>query len=116
MKRLAIMLALALAPALAFATLGSVVSSFEMPTGPTYMNAYGMAWDGEYLWICGWGPTYTWRLTTTGSLVSTFLIHGGGYGEFHGATFDGQYLWFSEHYYGYGISCTRYTTAGSWVR
>jgi len=99
-----------------FAGFGSIVSSFQLPTG--VRMADGLAWDGEYLWVCHVTGTSFYRVTTAGSLVSSFLIHGGsGYFNFEGATFDGKYLWCSDHYYSpiYRATLIKFTTAGSRV-
>jgi hypothetical protein len=96
-----------------FAAFGEVVSSFKMP--PVTYNCEGLAWDGEYLWSCGSPTVYFVRLTTTGSIVSSFRIGGGEYGYAEGATWDGAYLWDSWHVPGYDAVLTRQTTNGSAV-
>ena len=74
-----------------------------------------LAWDGAYLWTCSQGPVCAYRLTTSGSLVSSFRLTGGNYGYYRGATFDGTYLWFAD-ISSYGlIYPERFTMAGSKV-
>ncbi len=97
-----------------FAGFGSIVSSFPLPTG--VRMADGMAWDGEYLWVCHVTGTSFYRLNTAGSLVSSFLIYPSGYFNFEGATFDGEYLWCSEHVFQPPpgkVYFLKYTTTGS---
>jgi hypothetical protein len=96
-----------------FGAFGDVVSSFRMPPITNYCE--GLAWDGEYLWSSGSPTVYFVRLTTYGSVVSSFRIGGGEYGYSEGATWDGAYLWFSWHLFGRPATVTRVTTTGSYV-
>lgn len=95
-----------------FAGFGSIVSSFPLPTG--VRMADGMAWDGEYLWVCHVTGHTFYRISTAGSLISSFRMTP-AYANFEGATFDGNYLWCSDHYYSpiYAAYLTKFTTAGS---
>jgi hypothetical protein len=68
-----------------YTTAGLLVASFAQPFFPK-----DLAWDGHYLWAGGNG-VYMTKLTTTGSIVTSFLVPGGGSAT--GATFDGNYLW-----------------------
>jgi hypothetical protein len=96
----------------AVAGFGEVVSSFELPRP---LPGSGLAWDGEYLWVCGEPHTYFFRLTTSGSVVFSFNM-GGTYGYYHGATFDGQYLWADSYRFPDEFTeLGRYTTTGSYV-
>jgi hypothetical protein len=97
----------------AFGAFGDVVSSFEMP--PITKNCEGLAWDGEYLWTCGSPTVHFVRLTTEGSVVTSFRVTGGEYGMCEGATWDGAYLWSTWAVVNYDVSFTRYTTTGSRV-
>ena len=97
----------------AFGAFGDVISSFQMPPITNYCE--GLAWDGDYLWSCG-SPTVCFvRLTTEGSVVSSFRVTIGGYGLCEGATWDGAYLWSTWAAASYDVGFTRYTTAGSRV-
>jgi hypothetical protein len=114
MYRLKIWLAISAAfTAAAFGAFGDVVSSFEMP--PITDRCYGLAWDGEYLWSCGSPTVHFVRLTTEGSVVTSFRVTGGEYGLCEGATWDGAYLWSTWAVVSYDVSFTRYTTTGSRV-
>ena len=96
-----------------FAAFGEVVSSFRMP--PVTNRCEGLAWDGGYLWSSGSPTVHFVRLTTNGSVVSSFRIGAGGYGYSEGATWDGAYLWYSWHLFGYPAIVERVTTTGSYV-
>jgi hypothetical protein len=97
------------APALA--GMGDVVSSFDI-TAP----GEGLAWDGQYLWTLGQPAVHIWRMTTTGSVVSSFKLTPASYGYYHGVTYDGQYLW-TAWYRDFDPSSTlgKYTITGSRV-
>ena len=72
-----------------YTTAGSYLGSFARP-----FILSDLAWDGHYLWTSGQG-SYDYQmcqLTTTGSVVSSFLLPNGGYAA-KGAETDGQYLW-----------------------
>ena len=101
----------------AFGGFGEIVSSFPIPSQISRSDA--LAWDGNYLWICHRMGNSFYKVTTTGTLVSSFRITPGPYQEYEGATYDGQYLWCSEHYYqpppGFVIYLA-FTTTGSLVR
>jgi hypothetical protein len=119
MRKITFIGALSLVTAMpAAAGFGDIVSSFPIPAQVPASDA--LTWDGTYLWVCHRMGTYFFRLTTTGSLLSSFRIYpGGGMYNFEGAAFDGQYLWCSDHYYqpwpGFVIyRCL--TTSGSLVR
>jgi len=98
--------------AAAVAGMGDVISSFRMPIpGNT-----GLAWDGQYLWSCHYSLTYLYRITTTGSLVSSFRMSPAPYGYFFGTTYDGRYLWVCESPIGRDRTYfSRFTTTGSRV-
>jgi hypothetical protein len=97
----------------AFAGFGDVVSSFKMPALTN--RCVGLAWDGGYLWSCGSPTVYFVRLTTNGSVVSSFRNAGGEYGYSEGATWDGAYLWYTSHVPGYDVVVSCVTTTGSYV-
>jgi hypothetical protein len=84
-----------------------------MPPVTNYCE--GLAWDGEYLWSCGSPTVHFVRLTTNGSVVSSFRNAGGEYGYSEGATWDGAYLWYSSHLFGREATVSRVTTTGSGV-
>lgn len=88
---------------------GDIVSSFRTPEIPHK----GMAYDGEYLWFCGGPSNYFARVTTAGSVVSSFRISTAPTGYWEGATFDGRYLWCAENESGRPVRCLKFTTAGS---
>jgi len=69
-----------------YTTSGSLVASFAPPFYPN-----DLAWDGHYLWAGGNG-VYMTKLTTKGSIVTSFPAPGGVGAS--GATFDGNYLWY----------------------
>jgi len=101
----------------AFAGFGDIVSSFPIPSQIRSSDA--LAWDGNYIWICHTMGNSFYRVTTTGTLVSSFLLTTAPYGNYEGATFDGTYLWCSDHYYSPPpgmVFYDCYTTAGSLVR
>ena len=64
------------------ASTGTVLGTFPAP--PT---AYGMAFDGTYIWVSGQGALYK-LLASTGSQVASYLS--GGY---LGLAFDGASIW-----------------------
>lgn len=89
-------------------TEGSVVSSFE---GPGSYNG-DLDWDSGYLWVCDWpvsgGGLY--RITTTGSVVESYVPPSGPTTRPSGCCWDGDYLWFlnfSEPRYVYQIDTAR---------
>jgi hypothetical protein len=69
-----------------FTTGGSLVASFN----PPFTLATDLGWYGHKLW-CGGPGNYVYNVTTSGSVVASFPVPGGG--EAAGTTFDGQYLW-----------------------
>ncbi len=91
------------------AEFGNIISSFRMPQIPHK----GLAYDGEYLWFCGGQSNYFVRVTTAGSVVSSFLISAGPAGYIEGAAFDGRYLWCAENEAGRPVACYKFTTAGA---
>jgi len=77
-----------------YTTAGSYLGSF---TPPFILS--DLAWDGHYLWTSGQG-SYDYQmcqLTTTGSVVSSFLLPNSAY-DAHGTETDGQYLWAVVHF------------------
>jgi hypothetical protein len=95
----------------AMAGFGDVVSSFDNPGA-----GEGLAWDGQYLWTLGQPSPLIWRLTTTGSVISSFRLAPPSYCYFHGVTYDGQYLWTAWYRdFDYDSDITKYTTSGSSV-
>lgn len=94
-----------------WAGFGSVVASFHMPITLSY---YALTWDGSYLWTCGYSSSIFARVTTTGSLVSSFSLIQSPPKFFEGAAFDGQYLWSGMVQTDHGYF-DRYTTSGSHV-
>jgi hypothetical protein len=75
-------------------TTGSVLASFN---GPGSMNG-DMDWDGSHLWICDWpssGGLY--RMTTTGSVVESYVPPPGPTSQPTGVCWDGNYLWFLNY-------------------
>ncbi len=100
--------------AAAFAALGDVISSFNLPSACGIGNA--LAWDGAYLWVCSYQGSFFFRLNTNGSIISSFQIVPSYYEYFGGATFDGEYLWCSSYDDRWDeLGFTRYSTAGSRV-
>jgi hypothetical protein len=93
----------------AHAGFGDIISSFRMPAIPHK----GLAYDGEYLWFCGEQSNDFVRVTTAGSVVSSFLISAGPAGYIEGAAFDGRYLWCAENESGRPVKCYKFTTAGA---
>ncbi len=95
----------------AMAGFGDVVSSFDIT-----VPGKGLAWDGQYLWGLGQPAVRIWRMTTTGSVVSSFKLTPASYGYFHGVTYDGQYLWTAWYRdFDPNSDIVQYTTTGSCV-
>jgi len=70
-----------------YTTTGSYLGSF---TPPWYLS--DLAWDGHYFWVNdGSNIGFMCRLTTTGSIVSSFALPNDK--PANGTEFDGQYLW-----------------------
>jgi len=97
----------------AFGAFGDVISSF--PLAPQLLASHGLTWDGAYLWSCD--NLRVFRLTTTGSIISSFKIaEGPQYLNLWGAAYDGSYLWISEvTNLDDPVSVFRFTTSGSLV-
>lgn len=106
-------LAITLGAAFCFGAYGQIISSFKMPV-PPYMSGYALAWDGSYLWTCGWGEASACRVNTAGSLIDSFVISGGNPQYHEGAAYDGHYLWIGIRYWSRSFF-NRYTTTGSYV-
>jgi hypothetical protein len=96
---------------------GDIVSSFAIPA--QIRSSDGLAWDGNYIWVCHRMGNSFYRVTTTGSLVSSFRLTPAPYHDYEGAAFDGTYLWCSDHYYSPPpgmVIYTCFTLSGSLVR
>lgn len=91
---------------------GSVTASFAAPA-----NGYGVTFDGEYLWYSTGGShywNYVYKLTTRGSVVSSFQApHGQGYLN-KDIDWGGSYLWLTQASEAAG-KVFQLTTAGSIV-
>lgn len=76
-------------------TTGSVLASFK---GPGSMNG-DMDWDGSHLWICDWPSSGAglYRMTTTGSVVESYVPPPGPTTQPSGCCWDGNYLWFLSY-------------------
>ena len=105
----ALFLSATLGAVFSHAGFGDIISSFRMPDIPHK----GLEYDGEYLWFCGEQSNDFVRVTTAGSVVSSFLISTGPAGYIEGATFDGRYLWCAENESGRPVRCYKFTTAGA---
>ncbi len=90
---------------------GEIVSSFEFPIPP----CRGIAYDGEYIWGYEDDSYVAYRLTTSGSIVSSFEFWhpGSPFESAYGAEYDGEYLWFSIFDVQiWKVFTTRFTTDG----
>ena len=63
---------------------GDLISSFASPTD----NPWGIAWDGEYLWISGQSSESIYKVTTLGAVIDSIPNPGD-----RGLAWDGEYLW-----------------------
>jgi len=95
----------------AFGAFGDVISSF--PLAPVLGASRGLTWDGVYLWSCD--NLWVYRLTTAGSIVSSFRVSPAGYAQLWGAAYDGSYVWISEQTLSNPCAVSRFTTTGSRV-
>jgi hypothetical protein len=86
---------------------GSIISSFLPPEWEEIHD--GATFDGTYYWGSSNKQNTVFRLTTTGSVVSSFPQS-----YTYGLTWDGQYLWTSDTVSS-GKMLRRHTTAGSVV-
>jgi hypothetical protein len=109
----------ALLAATAYAGMGEVLASWPSPKYPNTMNANGLAFEGEYIWLkavsCETGGVL--KCTTSGSFIKEI-----GFPEWHwmdssGLAFDGEYLWTVHHQFQWPCEdvYTKYTTNGSRV-
>lgn len=73
------------------ASAGTVVEISNFSSPDIYTN--GLAWDGTYLWLLGGGNDCFYQLTTTGTVVDSFIPSEPGGDNGCGATFDGTNLW-----------------------
>jgi len=75
----------------------SIVKSFQAPGPNNGYYAYGLAWDGEHLWV---GEDLNGTIyeidTSDGSVITSFP---GAPQSNHGLAFDGSYLWASSDYH-----------------
>ncbi len=75
----------------------SIVKSFQAPGPNNGYYAYGLAWDGEHLWV---GEDLNGTIyevdTSDGSVIRSFP---GEPQSNHGLAFDGTYLWASSDYH-----------------
>jgi len=71
------------------ATAGDIVSSFAVANGPG-----GLTWDGANLWVCDVIVDTVLKVTTTGTIVSSFAAPDGSP---YGLTWDGGSLWNSDY-------------------
>lgn len=88
---------------------GSILNSFAGPA-----EGYGITFDGTHLWYSSArAGNHVWRLTTTGSIVSSFV----GPGMFNGGiSWDARgYIWLADWRPGYAGGIYRVTTSGSVV-
>lgn len=73
---------------------GSITASFAAPA-----NGYGVAYDGEHLWYSTAGShywNYVYKLTTKGSVISSFQApHGAGFLN-KDVDWGGSYLWLAQ--------------------
>jgi hypothetical protein len=90
----------------------NVLSSFYSPDW--FPN--GLAWDGNYLWLLGGHYDTFYKLSTDGSVISSFTPSEPGGKNGDGAAFDGTNLWgmFIEHT-SYPGEVYEYTTSGTYV-
>ncbi len=86
---------------------GSIISSFLPPEWEEIHD--GATFDGTYYWGSSNKQNTVFRLTTTGSVVSSFPQS-----YTYGLTWDGHYLWTSDTVSS-GKMLRRHTTAGSVV-
>jgi len=86
---------------------GSILSSFLPPKFEKIHD--GAAYDGTYYWGSSYLTNSVYRLTTTGSVVSTFP-----HPYTYGLTWDGQFFWTSDCVSS-GQMIRRHTTEGSVV-
>ena len=86
---------------------GSIISSFLPPEWAEIHD--GATFDGVYYWGSSYLQNTVYNLTTTGSVISSFL-----HSHTYGLTWDGQYLWTSDAVSS-GNMLRRHTTAGSLV-
>jgi len=75
----------------------SIVKSFQAPGPNNGYYAYGLAWDGEHLWV---GEDFNGTVyevdTSDGSVITSFP---GAPQSNHGLAFDGTFLWASSDYH-----------------
>ena len=72
----------------AFSRTVSIINSFSAASG-----AWGLAWDGNYLWIASMYSSGIDKMTTNGGLVNHYSFHDG-----RGLAWDssGPFLWFAR--------------------
>jgi DNA-binding beta-propeller fold protein YncE len=70
---------------------GTVITSFNSPD----YYPYGLAWDGQYLWLTGYSAKKIYKLDPTDGTVITSFNSPDKYP--YGLAWDGQYLWLTGY-------------------
>ena len=119
MKKIAGIVTLtALLSVTAYGGIGQILASWPSPKYPNAMDANGLAFEGEYVWLKGsmCESSGVLKCTKTGSLITEISFPYHGYDLSSGLAFDGQYLW-TIYYQPSGPVRTdhyvKYTTTGS---
>ncbi|MBU0517503.1 choice-of-anchor D domain-containing protein, partial [bacterium] len=75
--------------------LGQVVDSLDLGAA-NVDDAYGLTWDGQYLWVCTHvGADFTLQFDTNGNIISSFQNPSD---YMSGLAWDGQDLWMADYY------------------